>query len=544
MTFSDTQSPLYQQPAQVTSAAIKNRLVADALVISGLDLDTGSWEDDVLSVAAQELAQAAYMPQRLYQRVFLDTATGSDLDALADESGATPRIAAVAAQGTVQFTGPAGTVIPVGTRVGTATGVTYSTLSAITIPSGVNNFSVLAAATVAGSAGNQPTGAVIRLIDQVNGISAVINTTPMAGGADQETDDHLRARIQLARSQKSVSGNRAEIRNQALTVAGVGGVEIMYANQGNIPTAVPPGEVRVTLIDTNHLPVSTVTREAVRDALSQPWRYTFQASLLTLASGAVVVTNQPDSAFGASVRLPPGSTASIVMPTLQTWLPQNTIWELLPVFKLVGAPGAGNLLTVGVWDYTSGGWAWTTPLGTASSLVTVTAAQLPTLFTELYTGDAWVDMLHQTELRITRLSGGGNDTTTDVYLDALHWRSATQREDIDNFMPGFVRLRCQAAQQLNIDFVVTVVYLPGYDPAAVRAAIRANLTAYLAGIPFGTGLSQLVQAGAMGDVVFRTPGVASYTFSSLTINGAQANISVLPEQVAVLRYCTISGTPV
>lgn len=539
-----TQSPLYQQPSQTTKDAIKARMVQGATTLGSLDLDIGSWEDDAMAVAAQELTQAANLPQRLYKRVFAATATGADLDALADQTGITPRLAAVAAQGLVTFNGPAGTAVAAGTRVATLLGVTYSLQAALVIPVGSTSFSGNCIAVLPGAGGNQPAGAVVSLVSNAPGITSVTNTVAMTGGADAETDDSLRARIKQARSEKGVSGNRAEIRTAALAVAGVGGVEVMYANQGSVPGPVAPGDVRVTLTDTTSLPVSTTTREAVRDALSEPWRYSYQASLLTLSAGAVVVNNQADSIYGASVHLPPATAAEIVQQRVDNWLPQATIWELRPVMKVVGPFGAGNLVQVGLWDISAAAWAKTTPTGTTDALFTLPETAIGTSFAEVYVGDAWANPLDQLELRIIRQNAAGNDVTSDLYVDGVNWRSATQREDVDNFLPGFVRLRVQAAAQVNVDFVVTVTYVSGFDPASVRSAIRAALVAYLAGLPFGTGLNRLVQAGAMGDAVFRTAGVASYDFSSLTINGAQANISVLPEQVPVLRYCTISGVAV
>jgi len=96
-----------------------DRLPAD------LDKSEGSFLWDAEAPVAFMLSEAALWAQELLRRGFASTAASSDpnfrseeLDLRAGEHGLTRRTA-VAAQGTVQFTGTPGKAIPVGTVVAT-----------------------------------------------------------------------------------------------------------------------------------------------------------------------------------------------------------------------------------------------------------------------------------------------------------------------------------------------------------------------------------------------------------------------------------------
>lgn len=662
MTFGP-QTPLYLQPAQTTPEAIKARLIQNATALGALDTSTGSFEDDVLSAYAIELANAAFLPQRLYARVFTRTATGADLDAAADQTGISGRLPAVQASGIIQFNAPAGTVIPALTRVATGTNParTATTDSVVTVAVGATNVGVSAHDTVGGTAGNMPIGAYTRLIDAVPGVTSITNTTTFSGGTNAEQDDALRARVEQARQEPGASANRAETRTAALAVPGVGGVEIMYAYTGSPPVA--PGDERVSVIDANGLPASASLVETVRDALSEPVRITSEAELMTLTNGAVVDAGQ-SGASGTSVHMPSGTADNLVQGRIDLVLPQGGPYELLPRLKRGATLGTGSVVQVGVWDATASSWATQSALSNAFAVYQLPASALPLAFDNVYAGDFFANLLDQLELRAQRvtaamvnptiapaltavtdpmstlLSGtytvgyawhvngttllsptaaitivagqridsvppaaplgvqsrdvyvspaagnaaviyhgnasnpsgvytilalpvaggatapGANttlDTTTDVWLDNMFYRSAMQRADMDQTLPGFFRLRVQSAINVPVDVHVTLTYVAGLDPAAVRAAIRAALSGaptatslggYFTTIPFGKGVNQVVQVGAIGDVIFRTSGVASYDFATLTVNGAQQNITVLPEQRATLRDLIVNGVAV
>jgi uncharacterized phage protein gp47/JayE len=546
MTDTAGEEPIYQDPAQTTPDSIRTRLLTTAQLLGGLDTSVGSWDYDVLNVFSIELSWAAFLPQNQFRRVFSSTASGNDLAQQAEQAGISSFLPGTAATGVIQITGASGTIVPAGTRVATNTSPprTATTDQNIAIPSGQTVAGVSATDQQVGIAGNLPIGAYTRLIDNVAGVNSVTNSTAFTGGTNPETNDQLRARINQARQERGASANRAEVRTLALGVAGVGGVEVMYANTGT-PT-VAPGDMRVTIIDENGLPASATLVEAVRDVLSQPWRITSEAEQLTLSSGAVVDATQ-SGAIGTAVRLPPATAASIVQSRIDLVLPQGGPYELLPRLKRGTSVGAGNLLQIGVYDLTAGAWAKQSAISTADALYTIDHTKLPTSFDNVYVGDFFANLLDQLELRIIRQAA---DATTDMWVDEVFYRSAMQRSDISQNLPGFFRLRMQPAADVPIDISVTLTYVSGSIPASVNAAIRDALAGpptatspggYLTAIPFGQGINQVVQVGSIGDTIFRTSGVASYDYSTLLVNGAQQNITILPEQRATLRDLTING---
>ncbi len=122
------------------------------------------------------------------------------------------RLPAQGAVTTLQFTLPAALpiafTVPAGALVGTQDGAySFATSAALIIPAGATTGVVAAACTTAGSGGNgYATGQVSVQLNPSTLISAVTNTTVTGGGAANETDAHLRARIQAAPNQFSVAG--------------------------------------------------------------------------------------------------------------------------------------------------------------------------------------------------------------------------------------------------------------------------------------------------------------------------------------------------
>lgn len=98
-------------------------------------------------------------------------------------------------------------IIPAGFRASTANGVIFATTVAVEIPAGSLSVDVAAACTSAGAAGNgYLPGQVNKFVDTLPYLQSVANTTTTAGGADTESNDSLRARIQQAPESFSVAG--------------------------------------------------------------------------------------------------------------------------------------------------------------------------------------------------------------------------------------------------------------------------------------------------------------------------------------------------
>lgn len=134
------------------------------------------------------------------------------------------RLPAQGALTTLQFTlaGPLAVAhtIASGTLVGTQDGqFAFATVSALTIAPGGANGTVNATSTTLGSGANGylPGQISVQLHPDAL-VASVVNTTTSGGGANSETDGHLRARIQAAPNQFSVAGPAGAYRFFALGV--------------------------------------------------------------------------------------------------------------------------------------------------------------------------------------------------------------------------------------------------------------------------------------------------------------------------------------
>ncbi len=126
------------------------------------------------------------------------------------------------ATGSITITGTAGTLVPEATIWQRSDGVQYAQDAAATIGGG-DSVAVVVTAVAAGDAGNADAGVPVSLVSPIAGVvsDAVVAEDGIAAGADEETDDSLRARV-LARIQAPPhGGNAADYEQWALAVAGV-----------------------------------------------------------------------------------------------------------------------------------------------------------------------------------------------------------------------------------------------------------------------------------------------------------------------------------
>lgn len=225
-----------------------------------LDKSEGSFIYDALAPVAAELAQAAIWAQEVLRRGFAETTFGQYLDLRAAEHGLT-RKPAVKAAGQVTFTGTPGTVIPADTQVSTvgseaAPAIFFVTKSDATIGT-EGTVTVDIEAVEAGASGNVAAGTITMLVQPVAGVTSVTNTAATSGGTDVEDDASLLARLLAKVRNPGTSGNKADYKNWALEVSGVGDAQIIPLWNGN-------GTVKVVLLDTNKLPASQAIVDAVQ----------------------------------------------------------------------------------------------------------------------------------------------------------------------------------------------------------------------------------------------------------------------------------------
>lgn len=141
-----------------------------------------------------------------FRATYVDGARGADLTTLADDHWGITRIPAAKSVGQVTFTRSGATANPFTLAAGTIVATERDTLGrevriVTTAPAswaGSTNGArtVAAEAETAGVLGNAAAGAVTRIISSTSeGSYVVTNTLEFAGGAEEEGDDALRARV-------------------------------------------------------------------------------------------------------------------------------------------------------------------------------------------------------------------------------------------------------------------------------------------------------------------------------------------------------------
>lgn len=249
---------------QETIETIRARLDAD--INAGLDPADPRWTDTVEGSVYWDLTQIfALEAERLWDMIgtelpasiFPSYAWGVFIDEHALTYGLI-RKPAIAATGTIRFTGTAGSAITTGTQVGTEPvdpddeSIVYQTTASGLIPgiAPATGFIDLPAQAVAvGVVGNVAVGVVSLLLSPVAGISSVANVTAMASGEDQESDADLQARVLVEIASTVGAGTASDYVRWSLSYPGVGNVTVQ-------PTWAGGGTVRVIVTDAANQPVS------------------------------------------------------------------------------------------------------------------------------------------------------------------------------------------------------------------------------------------------------------------------------------------------
>jgi len=161
----------------------------------------------------------------LSKQLLPDTAEKEWLDRhgviwLVNADGSKGRKVATYASGVFQFAGFPDTIIPLGTVLSGASGVTYQTVTEGRI--GGDGFGTAdAAALTAGVIGNMPMGTAVNMLQPVFGVNEVTCYEDMEGGVDEETDEQLRERILKRIQNPPMGGSQADYESWTLAVPGV-----------------------------------------------------------------------------------------------------------------------------------------------------------------------------------------------------------------------------------------------------------------------------------------------------------------------------------
>lgn len=185
---------------------------------------------------------------------FPQTASGETLDLHAAARGLS-RAAAVAAAGTLRFSLEAArndsVSVPAGIVCLNVAGLEFVTQAEGVIKAGTLFCEVAAKAKQAGSAGNVPAGSVTFFSLAPVGVAKCGNPKAFTGGAGEENDEALRARVLASYASLPNGSNRAYYEAAALDTKGVGAVSVQPRARGigtvdvvvASPAGVPGNEV-------------------------------------------------------------------------------------------------------------------------------------------------------------------------------------------------------------------------------------------------------------------------------------------------------------
>lgn len=186
-------------------------LVSTYEQIVGLPLSTGQVESLILATFEYRENLLRININETAKQNLLAYALNGMLDQLGAFLGIT-RLPAAAALTTLRFTFQSALttslLVPAGTRaMSKDNNATFATSQDATAAIGSSYIDVPAQCTAAGATGNgYLAGDINQLIDPLPYVSTVANTTFSYGGADIESDDHFRSRIQTAPESFSTAG--------------------------------------------------------------------------------------------------------------------------------------------------------------------------------------------------------------------------------------------------------------------------------------------------------------------------------------------------
>lgn len=534
--------PIYLTETGSDELTVLSRML-DAMAAKGYDRTEGEFAWDFESPVAMELSVIAIALRFALEVGFAQTSFGTFLERRTSEHGV-DRLDATQSVGSVRFTAPAGTIIPLGTivsTVGSATSPaqTFETTAEGTVGVGDTTVDVPAKAITAGAAGNVPPAAIRMLVSTAAGVTAVTNPAAFTVGANEENDLSLLGRYLLAKRTPSAGGNRGDHIKWARDVPGVGGVNVSYPSEGTPP--VPNGSVRLSIVDTASTPASPALIREVIDSIVDPVRLgPYEAEAFTVSGFGVTTdaTQIDDSGTSQLMVYNASGVGLLTHPAINLLLPQPGIWQVKVRVKVNNTAGSANMIGLGVWNTSTSAYAPATP-GGAPSIVYHAADTLSTAFPDALYEDTWLS--HDfywngsdgLRLEIVRAAA---DTTTQVWVDQVRYRSIFSDDAGDGKAPAGQRVEVQAAVPVTVNVVATLVIASGNSRATVEGDIEANLAAYLHDLAFG--VVNDVQYARVGTVILDTRGITDY--SGLTVNGGTGNISISSEQVAVLGATTWS----
>ncbi|GAA4828081.1 baseplate J/gp47 family protein [Paenibacillus vulneris] len=209
---------------------------------SEIDKREGSIIYDALAPAAWELAEIYNQLDVGLRQSFGTTATGLYLDLRAVDYGITRKLATKAIHKGTFFNAANQ---PMDIEIGSRFAVGNLILRAI---ARIDRGQYQLECESSGVSGNAASGNLLP-INYIDGLTTAIISGLLIPGTDDESDEDFRKRYLESVRAPSTSGNKADYRNWALEVDGVGDVQVLPLWNG-------PGTVKVVVLDANKQPAS------------------------------------------------------------------------------------------------------------------------------------------------------------------------------------------------------------------------------------------------------------------------------------------------
>ena len=199
----------------------------------------------LIRIHAYFLDKLYQLAEMIYNSQFVDSAVGSTLDQLGADVGLNRQPSQVA-MGTVEFTGQSGYVVPQNSLVRTPDGLEYMTSEDVKLDATGHGSSQYLYAAAVGSKYNKSTPTSAIMVVATEAIKSV-TVSNVVGGADEETDDNFRDRINLANRTVMPSSPYNGVISAIEKVTGVTAVKIISNDtlSDDVANDVPAKSVRI-----------------------------------------------------------------------------------------------------------------------------------------------------------------------------------------------------------------------------------------------------------------------------------------------------------
>jgi uncharacterized phage protein gp47/JayE len=227
-----------------TVETIKNYIIGR--LSTDINTSEGSYTNDMVSAVAYEIWKYYQALNAIVPIAYVDETSGEYIDKRCAEYGITRKSGAKATT-TLTLTGTDNTTIEAGKVFLTSDGLQFETTKTVVIQNGTAT--IIATAAGVGSDYNVAPGTMLYQLVTISGLKSVTNTAA-TGGADEETDEALVARLYDYLKNPTTSGNISHYRKWALAVNGVGAAKVTPLWNG-------AGTVKILIAGSDNGPVDS-----------------------------------------------------------------------------------------------------------------------------------------------------------------------------------------------------------------------------------------------------------------------------------------------